>query len=66
MFWGTALVIIGLVALLKNLGLIPANTWDIVWPVLLIALGISFLARKRGSGHLPWCSCTDCGSKQGS
>lgn len=64
MFWGTILVVIGLVALLKNLGFITVDVWEVVWPVLLIMLGVSLLAKKRGLNHLPWCSCADCSSKQ--
>ncbi len=64
MFWGTILVIIGIIALLKNLGFITAGVWEVVWPILLISLGVSLLAKKRGgSSHLPWCSCSDCGPK---
>jgi len=57
MFWGTILVVIGLIALLKNLGFITAGVWEVTWPILLIALGVSLLAKKRGNNHLPWCSC---------
>lgn len=64
MFWGTILVVIGVVALLKNLGIITGDVWDVAWPILLISLGISLLAKKRGHNHLPWCNCADCGSKK--
>ena len=64
MFWGSILVVIGLAALLTNLGLITADIWDVVWPVLLIVLGVSFLTKRRGGGHLPWCACSDSDPKQ--
>ena len=63
MFWGSILVVIGLAALLKNLGLITADIWDVIWPVLLIVLGVSFLTKRRGR-HLPWCACSDSDPKQ--
>jgi hypothetical protein len=39
-FWGLILIIIGVLALLVNLKIIPSLNWDIVWPILLILLGI--------------------------
>lgn len=65
MFWGSILIVIGLVALLKNLGFITAGTWEVIWPVLVIALGLSFITKRRGGSHLPWCSCVNCENKQG-
>jgi len=66
MFWGTLLVAIGAIALLKNLGFITASVWEVLWPTLLIVLGASFLVRHRGVGpHLPWCDCVTCRGSQG-
>jgi uncharacterized membrane protein HdeD (DUF308 family) len=39
-YWGIILIIIGVIALLVNLKIIPSVNWDIFWPVLLIILGI--------------------------
>jgi hypothetical protein len=51
-FWGAALVLIGAYYLLKNLGLLSWLHGDILWPVLLIALGVLMLARRgRGWWH---------------
>lgn len=47
---GFFLIIIGVIFLLKNLGLISAGAWDILWPILLIALGISFVTRQGKAG----------------
>jgi hypothetical protein len=39
-FWGTVLIIIGLVLLLDNLGLLgDINVWTLLWPTFLILLG---------------------------
>lgn len=38
-FWGIVLIVIGAIILLSNLGLLPANAWQIIWPIGLIALG---------------------------
>ncbi|MEK7653008.1 MAG: DUF5668 domain-containing protein [Patescibacteria group bacterium] len=35
-----ALIVIGAVFLLKNLGIMPSIAWDIVWPVVLIVMGL--------------------------
>ncbi len=48
MFLGTVLIVLGVLLLLKNLGVIQAATWDVLWPVLLIIFGFVLLKRKRG------------------
>ncbi len=52
MFVGIALLIIGLVALAIKLGYIQGSIWGWVWPLLLIAVGLSFMMRRSGGG---WC-----------
>jgi hypothetical protein len=42
-FWGFVLVAIGLLALAANLNLLNNLDWNIVWPVILIALGLWFM-----------------------
>jgi hypothetical protein len=44
-FWGILIVLVGIVLLLQNLGFIPArvNVWAILWPAVLILLGLWFL-----------------------
>ena len=43
MFFAYFLIIVGLVFLLRNLGLLPVGAWGIVWPSLLIAWGLSMI-----------------------
>ena len=43
MFFAYFLIIIGIVFLLKNLGLLPVGAWGIIWPFLLIAWGLSMI-----------------------
>lgn len=43
---GVILIVIGAIFLLKNLGIITGDVWEIIWPVLLIALGLSFFFRR--------------------
>jgi len=44
---GVALVIIGAIFLMKNLGIISGIAWDIFWPLALIVVGISMIFKKR-------------------
>lgn len=55
-FFATILIIIGAVALLTNLGVLPVAIWK-WWPVLLIIFAIYILALKKKkkkivAGHL--------------
>ncbi len=44
---GVALVVIGAIFLLKNLGLISGIAWDIVWPTIVIVVGAAMIMKKR-------------------
>jgi hypothetical protein len=51
-FWALALILIGAYYLLKNLGLLSWLNGDIIWPILLIVLGVLLLVRRgRGWWH---------------
>ena len=43
---GLVLVAIGAYLLLGNLGLLPPIEWRLVWPILLILLGVWILIRR--------------------
>lgn len=45
-FWGAALVVIGAYYLLSNLGLIGWLRGDVLWPILLILLGVAILFNR--------------------
>jgi hypothetical protein len=47
MFFSLIIIVIGLVFLLKNLGFIGGDVWPIIWPSLLILLGLSLLLKRR-------------------
>jgi|WetSurMetagenome_2_1015567.scaffolds.fasta_scaffold88827_2 hypothetical protein len=57
MIIGIAIVIVGAVFLLQNLGFISASSWNIIWPLLLIFIGVSMICKKKGH-----CEC-GCESK---
>lgn len=63
---GFILIIIGAIFLLRNLGFIPGNAWEVIWPALLIAAGLSFVMRKSRAAFF-WGSlerCFFCGRKK--
>jgi hypothetical protein len=51
LFWGSILILIGVLLLLDNLNIIP-SFWKLFWPLLLIALGLWLVlkttSRRRG------------------
>ncbi len=47
MFFASVVLIVGFVFLFKNLGFISGDVWSIVWPCLLIALGLGILLNKK-------------------
>lgn len=54
---GLLMAIVGLAFLLRNLGILPGGAWSVIWPLFLIALGLSGLywwgrQRKKGDGSL--------------
>jgi len=51
-FWPLMLVAAGVLFLLDNLGWLPGNAWNWIWPIVLIAFGLSLLLR-RGAGPEP-------------
>ena len=59
MFFGLALVIIGIIFLLEKLGIVSGPIWSYVWPSLLILLGSNMVLGKRrwGKGWHWNCCC---------
>jgi hypothetical protein len=45
-FWGVALILVGGYYLLKNLGLLEWVRGDVIWPLLVIALGIWLIVAR--------------------
>ncbi len=65
MFVPVTLIVIGVVSILNTLGIYAAN-WDIVWPLLLIVLGLYMAIRRAFGNHCNGCGncahCKDCKS----
>ncbi|HOY56247.1 MAG TPA: DUF5668 domain-containing protein [bacterium] len=47
MFFGLLLVALGVIFLLQNLHILSAATWGLIWPVLVIILGLSMVLKKN-------------------
>jgi hypothetical protein len=47
MFVGVFLLALGLLFLLRNSGVIHGDTWDLIWPLLIVAFGFSLILKKR-------------------
>lgn len=57
MILGLFLMILGLLLLLRNLGLItlPASVWSVLYPIILVLLGIWIMALvQRGRHYKHW------------
>ena len=46
LFWSVVLIVVGVLLLLGNLGLVPANVWLVIWPSILILLGLRILGGR--------------------
>ncbi|OQB05705.1 MAG: hypothetical protein BWY19_00838 [bacterium ADurb.Bin212] len=47
MWFGLGLVLVGILLLLNNLGIIKGDTWDYIWPAVIILVGLSMLFRRN-------------------
>lgn len=61
MLLALALVVVGVLFFFRNVGILPAPAWDIVWPLILIILGAGVLLGGKHTGAACWtgCSCAD-------
>jgi hypothetical protein len=57
MFLPVLIIAIGIVWLLNNLGIISTSVWALIWPIVLILVGVSLVCGKKGCAL---CSCGLC------
>jgi len=50
MIFGLILLIIGVVFLLQNLGYISGAAWSIIWPAVLIVIGLGIILKRKDRG----------------
>lgn len=53
LFWGTILLLGGILLLLDNMNLLPVRVWDLLWPTLLVMLGIWILVGSLTTRRSP-------------
>lgn len=56
MIFGIILVLIGVIFLLQNLEVISGGAWKIIWPIVVILIGVGFIVNrwKRGRERESW------------
>ena len=50
MIIGLILLIIGIVFLLQNLGYISEGAWSIIWPAVLMVIGLGTILKRKDRG----------------
>lgn len=48
MLAGLGLILIGALFLLRNLGIIQSDIWNLFWPLLIIIIGTSMIIKGAG------------------
>jgi len=52
MFLGLLVFVVGVIFLFQNLGYIGGNVWNIIWPALVIVVGLSMIMRPKLRGRI--------------
>jgi len=47
MYIGFLLIVVGVLFLLKNLGIISGSFWEILWPIVVVFVGITMLFGRK-------------------
>jgi hypothetical protein len=47
MFFGIILVILGALLLLNEMGIIHWSGWGVIWPILIIAVGVKLITGEK-------------------
>ena len=47
MIVGYALIAFGMGFLLREVGILSENFWQVIWPLMLIAFGLSMITKKN-------------------
>jgi uncharacterized membrane protein len=53
MFFALLFIVVGLVFLLKNLGVITGDVWGVIWPLFLVIFGL-YLVLKQYRYRMFW------------
>lgn len=55
MWLGVTLVVVGVIFMLDNFGFLSHQAWDIIWPMLIIIIGIYLILKKPASVKVEDC-----------
>ncbi len=59
---GLLIILVGTLFLLKDLGLLVNMDWGLIWPLIIIMIGLSMVSSKSGK-KCAWCwgkKCDHC------
>ncbi len=69
LWWGLVAFVVGAVVLLQRFDVVPAETWNYLWPSILIVSGLKWMLSGDSCGSGASCStkesagmCGDCSS----
>lgn len=48
LWWGLVAFVVGAIVLLTRFGVVPAETWDYLWPSILVVSGIKWMLSGNG------------------
>jgi len=60
MFLGVLVLVVGVVWLLNGLGIISADLWQIILPLIVILAGFSLMGKHCNCGKCWFCKKKDC------
>jgi hypothetical protein len=47
MFLGLVIIAVGFIFLLQNLGILVGDIWSILWPILVIIVGLKIAVKRK-------------------
>ena len=51
---GIIILFFGVIMLLNSLGLLAGISWNVVWPIVVIMIGLSIMLRNDRNGGMSW------------
>lgn len=49
MWFGVTLVVVGVIFMLDNFGFLSHQAWDIIWPLLIVIIGVYLIFKRPAS-----------------
>lgn len=61
LWFGLVAFVVGAVVLLQRFDVVPAETWDYLWPSILVVSGLKWMMTMNSSDSSCDSACCDCG-----